>query len=339
MRKVVPLDIVETVREGLLVLESDLTIRFANRSFCDKFSVAPEHTAGRKLYELGNGQWDIPELRSLLETILPEHATIEAFEVDRVFPSIGRRVLVLNARKVHRPGNHTKQILLAIEDVTERRRLEHERSAAHERIAALLQELGHRIKNSLQIIVSMVSLEARNHKSGEGKAALERVSHRIAALGRLYSILGEANAVEEVDAATYLEALCRDLIESVQKENGSSIALKTDIESEPLPANRAIPLGLIVNELVTNAVKYAFPSETSGTVTVTLKRIPGELRLTVSDDGKGVDPRRTDSGVGGRLVEVFAQQLGGQIERESGNKGTIVCLILPSREARSDLCA
>jgi two-component system, sensor histidine kinase PdtaS len=177
----------------------------------------------------------------------------------------------------------------------------------------------------------MVSLEARNHKSGEGRAALERVSHRIAALGRLYSILGSVNAVEEVDAAAYLEALCRDLIESVQKENGTSIALKTDIESEPLPADRAIPLGLIVNELVTNAVKYAFPTETMGTVVVTLKRIPGQLRLTVSDDGKGVDPRRTDSGVGGRLVETFARQLGGRIERESGNKGTIVCLTLPSR--------
>ena len=106
------------------------------------------------------------------------------------FPSIGRRVMVLNARKVYRPGNKTQQVLLAIEDVTERRRLEHEHAAAHERIAALLQELGHRIKNSLQIIVAMVRLEARNHKSGEGKAALERVSHRIDALGRLYSMLG-----------------------------------------------------------------------------------------------------------------------------------------------------
>jgi chemotaxis protein methyltransferase CheR len=223
--------------------------------------------------------------------------------------------------------------------VTERSRLEHERAAAHLRIAALLQELGHRIKNSLQIIVSMVTLEARGHKSREAKAALERVSHRIAALGRLYSILGETNTVEEVDAATYLEALCHDLIESVQKENGISIVLKTEIESEPLPADRAIPLGLIVNELVTNAVKYAFPTETRGTVVVTLKRIPGELRLTVSDDGKGVDPRRTDSGAGGRLVEAFARQLGGQIERESGNKGTIVRLTLPSRDASSDLRA
>jgi chemotaxis protein methyltransferase CheR len=339
MHEVDPLDLVETIREGLLVLEPDLTVRFANRSFCDTFAVASEDTVGRKVYELGNGQWDIPELRSLIETILPDHATIEAFEVDRVFPSIGRRVMVVNGRKVHRPGNHTDQVLLAIEDVTEHRRLEHERAAAHARIAALLQELGHRIKNSLQIIASMVSLEARNHKSGQGKAALERVSHRIAALGRLYSILGETNSVEEVDAATYLEALCRDLIESVQKENGISIALKTDIESEPLPADRAIPLGLIVNELVTNAVKYAFPSETRGTVAVTLKRIPGKLRLTVSDDGKGVDLRGTDSGVGGRLVEAFARQLGGEVERASGNKGTIVSLTLPSREPRSDLRA
>jgi two-component sensor histidine kinase len=148
--------------------------------------------------------------------------------------------------------------------------------------------------------------------------------------------LGDTDSVEEVDAAAYLEALCRDLIESVQKENGTSIALKTDIESEPLPADRAIPLGIIVNELVTNAIKYAFPSESSGSVVVALKRGPGELRLTVADDGKGVDPRRTDSGAGGRLVEAFARQLGGRIERESGtSKGTTVRLTLPWRAPRS----
>jgi len=333
MREVDPLDLVETIREGLLVLEPDLTVRFANRSFCNTFAVTRENTVGRKLYELGNGQWDIPELRSLIETILPEGATIEAFEVDRVFPSIGRRVMLLNARKVRRLGDDTQQVLLAIEDFTERRSLEHERAAAHERIAALLQELGHRIRNSLQIILSMVRLEARNHKSGQGKAALERVSHRIAALGRLYSVLGDTNSAEEVDAATYLGALCRDLIEAVHRENGSSIALKTDIESEPLPTDRAIPLGLIVNELITNAAKYAFPGEARGTVVVTLKRIPGALRLTVSDDGKGADPRRADSGMGARLVEAFARQLGGQVERESGNQGTIVSLTLPSHEA------
>ena len=108
--------------------------------------------------------------------------------------------------------------------------------------------------------------------------------------------------------------------------------LKTDIESMLLSTDRAIPIGLIVNELVTNAVKYAFPGELSGTVTVVLKREHGELRLTVADDGKGVDPVRAVSGLGGRLVEGFAQQLDGRVERESGSQGTTVRLILPSRE-------
>ena len=325
MHKVIPLDVVETIRVGLLVLESDLTVRFANRSFCQAFAVVPEDTVGRKLYELGSGQWNIPKLRTALDTIISGRKTIEAFEVDQFFPTIGRRVMVLNARKVYRPGNKIQQILLAIEDVTERVRLEREHAIAHERIGMLMQELTHRVKNSLQSIAAMVMIEARGHKSGEGKAALERVSHRIDALGLLYSKLSKSDAVEAVDAATYLDELCRDLVASVQ--GGTSIVLKTDIESELLPTDQAIPMGLIVNELVTNALKYAFPSETKGTVMVTLKRVPGELRLTVADDGKGIDIRRADSGLGGRLVEGFAQQLGGQVERESSGQGTTVRLI------------
>jgi PAS domain S-box-containing protein len=332
MREVDHRDLVETVREGLLVLDSDLTVRFANRSFCDTFAVAPEDAVGRKLYDLGNSQWDIPELRNALETIISGGKSIETFEVDRLFPSIGPRVMLLNARKVYRPGNKIQQVLLAIEDITERVTLEREHAIAHERIGILLQELTHRVKNSLQIIAAMVSIEARSHKSGEGKAALERVSHRINALGHLYSKLSEADTVEAVDAATYLDDLCRDLIASVHKEGGTSIVLKTNIESELLPTDRAIPIGLMVNELVTNAVKYAFPGETKGTVLVTLKRVPGELHLTVADNGQGVDARRADSGLGGRLVEGFAQQLGGKLKRESDSRGTTVRLILPSHE-------
>ena len=108
--------------------------------------------------------------------------------------------------------------------------------------------------------------------------------------------------------------------------------LKTDIESELLPTDQAIPIGLIVNELVTNAVKYGFPGEEKGTIMVTLKRLPGELRLTVADDGKGLDPGRADSGLGGRLVDGFAQQLGGRVKRKSDSQGTTVHLILPSHE-------
>jgi len=332
MRDVNPLELVETIREGMLVLEPDLTIRFANRSFYDSFADAPKHTVGRKLYEIGNGQWDIPKLRTSLETIISGRKTIEAFEVEHFFPSIGQRTMVLNARRVYRPGNKIQQILLAIEDITERARLEREHAAAHERIGMMMQELTHRVKNSLQFIAAMVMLEARSHKNGEGKEALERVSHRITALGQLYSKLSKADTVEAVDAATYLDELCRDLIASVHKEGDTSIVLKTDIESELLPTDRAIPIGLIVNELVTNVVKYGFPGEAKGTVTVTLKRVPGELRLTVTDNGQGLDPRRADSGLGRKLVDGFAQQLGGQVERKSDSQGTTVRLILPLRE-------
>ncbi|MGC2221161.1 MAG: histidine kinase dimerization/phosphoacceptor domain -containing protein [Methylocella sp.] len=327
-----PLDLLETIREGILVLEPNLTIRFANRSFCHTFAVAPEHTVGRKLYEIGNGQWDIPKLRTSLETIISDRKTIEAFEVEHFFPTIGRRIMLLNARTVYRPGNKIKQILLAIEDVTEPARLEREHAAAHDRIGMLMQELTHRVKNSLQLIAAIVMIEARGLEKSEGKVALERVSRRITALGHLYSKLSESETFEAVDAATYLNELCRYLIASVYKDGDTFIMLKTDIESELLPADRAVPIGLIVNELVTNAVKYGFPGEAKGTVMVTLKRVPGELRLTVADDGQGLDPRRADSGLGGRLVDAFAQQLGGQVERKSDGQGTAVHLILPSRE-------
>lgn len=330
MRGVSPLDVVEAIRDGILVLDPDLTIRFANRSFCQTFAVAPEDTLGRKLHEIGEGQWDIPALRTALAAVIAGRNTIEAFEVEAAFPSTGRRAMVLNARKISRTGNRKQQILLAIEDITDRVRLEREHAAAHERIGLLLQELAHRVKNSLQFIAAMVMIELRRHKSGEGRAALQRVSHRITALGHLYAKLTNADPVEDVDAASYLEELCRDLILSIQKEGDTAIVLKTDIAKERLPTDRAIPIGLIVNELVTNALKYAFPGERKGTVTVSLKREPGELRLTVADDGQGLDPRGANSGLGGRLVDGFAQQLGGQVEWKSGRTGTTVQLILPA---------
>jgi two-component system, chemotaxis family, CheB/CheR fusion protein len=91
MRDVNPLDLVETIREGALVLEPDLTIRFASRSFYDTFAVASKQAVGPKVYEIGNGQWDVPRIRTSLETTISGHKTIEAFEVEHFFPSIGRR--------------------------------------------------------------------------------------------------------------------------------------------------------------------------------------------------------------------------------------------------------
>jgi PAS domain S-box-containing protein len=134
--------LMDTVREALLVLNVDLRVRRANRSFFRTFNVAPKETEGRLIYELGNGQWDIPALRRLLEEVLPQNTTFNDFEVVHDFPSIGRRVMLLNARRIYREGNESESILLAIEDITERRKLEDALAAQQESLRITLQSIG-----------------------------------------------------------------------------------------------------------------------------------------------------------------------------------------------------
>ena len=117
-------NIVDTVREPLLVLSEELRVQSASRSFYQTFQVTPAETEGRLIYDLGNRQWDIPRLRQLLERVLPADSVLQDFEVDHVFPSIGHRVMLLNARRIRREISRARLILLAIEDVTERRRAE-----------------------------------------------------------------------------------------------------------------------------------------------------------------------------------------------------------------------
>jgi PAS domain S-box-containing protein len=125
--------IVATLREPLLVLDAGLRVVSANRAFYQKFRWTPEDTLGRRLFDLGHGEWDIPELRQLLEEILPLNTRFDDFEVTREFPGLGRRTMVLNARRLYREPNRTQMILLAIEDITERRRAEEALAAARER--------------------------------------------------------------------------------------------------------------------------------------------------------------------------------------------------------------
>src|SRR5580692_5936666 len=116
-------NIVDTVREPLLILDATLRVRSANRAFYQTFHVSPDETEGRLIYELGNGQWDIPDLRTLLEDIVPKSSVFDDFELEHTFPAIGRRVMLLNARKLQ-AGHHGELLVLAMEDVTERRRSE-----------------------------------------------------------------------------------------------------------------------------------------------------------------------------------------------------------------------
>jgi diguanylate cyclase (GGDEF)-like protein/PAS domain S-box-containing protein len=114
--------IIATVREPLVVLDSELRVITANRSFYRTFQVNPEETEKRLIYDMGKRQWDIPGLRKLLENILPMNTSFEDFEVDHDFESIGRKTMLLNARKIYREANNVEMILLAIEDITERKK-------------------------------------------------------------------------------------------------------------------------------------------------------------------------------------------------------------------------
>lgn len=133
--------IVDTVREPLLVLSADLRVRKANNSFYGTFKVTAEETLGKLIYDLGNQQWDIPWLRKLLEEVLPEDTTFDGYEVEHTFPVIGRKFMLLNARRICRQDNQTEFILLAIEDATERRQAEEARREIETRYTSLVKNI------------------------------------------------------------------------------------------------------------------------------------------------------------------------------------------------------
>jgi PAS domain S-box-containing protein len=117
-------DIVETIREPLLVLDANLNILSANRSFYNIFKVEQGESIGHLIFAVGNKQWDIPALRTLLEDILPTHKRFDNYEIEHCFPALGHKTMLLNARQVYRKDVGTQMILLAIEDITERKRVE-----------------------------------------------------------------------------------------------------------------------------------------------------------------------------------------------------------------------
>jgi PAS domain-containing protein len=143
------LDIVETIRTPVLVLDLDLRVAFANQAFYQAFRVQEAETVGRLVYDLGHGQWDIARLRELLHEVIPTNSVVEDFLVEAAFPRIGHRVMCLNARKVFRPGNHTMRLLLAFEDITDR--VQRERD----------QEQATTGSRTASVIMSFVSHEAR----------------------------------------------------------------------------------------------------------------------------------------------------------------------------------
>src|SRR5688572_26248284 len=168
-------NIVDTVREPLLILDATLRVRSANRAFYQTFHVSPGETEGRLIYELGNGQWDIPDLRTLLEDIVPKSSVFDDFELEHTFPAIGRRVMLLNARQLE-AGQHGELLVLAMEDVTERRRSEADLKA----IETYAQNIVDTVREPLLILDGTLRVRSANRAFYQTfKVTLEETENRL----------------------------------------------------------------------------------------------------------------------------------------------------------------
>jgi len=321
--------IVDTVREPVLVLDKDLRVIAASRSFYSAFKVSPEETQGKLLYALGDGQWDIPKLRVLLEKIIPERGVMEDYEVEHAFPNLGQRIMRLNARQVFYEGGAGTTILLGMEDITERRILEREKDELLRQKETLLEELQHRISNSLQIIASIILMKARAVQSEETRFHLEDAHKRVLSIAAVQKQLHAAATTGTIEVAPYLSKLCESLAHSMIGDT-RPISLKVVGEGGIATSRQAESLGLIVTELVMNALKHAFPDEkTKGQITVAYDVIGTNWKLSISDTGIGKPDggfAQGKSGLGTGIVKALAHQLDAQVETLAGPGGTTVSI-------------
>jgi two-component system, cell cycle sensor histidine kinase PleC len=305
-------NIIETVREPLLVLDSDLRVLKANRSFYDSFKVTPGETIGNLIYDLGNRQWDIPRLRTLLEEILPQGNKFDDYEVEHVFSSIGHKVMLLNARRITQKKIGSQLILLAIEDVTEKMRLERElaertrdaKKAQFEAEAAtmaksdFLANMSHELRTPLNSIIGFSEVLEDQLLGSLNESQRENVMYILKAGRHLLSLINdildlskvESGKMElDVERVSLKELLDASL--AMQRERASRHGIKLDLQIQPdnsiVIEGDERKLKQILFNLLSNAMKF---TPDGGQVQVMSKEINGaqDIEISIKDTGIGI---------------------------------------------------
>jgi chemotaxis protein methyltransferase CheR len=295
------------------------------------FNEDPATAHGRSLFELSDGQWDIPGLRLLLATVVPQHSAVEGFEFEDDFKHLGRRTMQLNALPIRDESGDSRMVLLAIKDITERRVADQEKQRLLEHTEQLLEqqrtllrEMRHRIANSLQIIASILLLKAGSVTSEETKNELRAAHQRVMSVATVQSHLHASDGIEEIEMGPYLTKLSAGLASSMVGPK-QHIDIAVAASAGALPTSHAVSLGLIVTELIMNAIKYAFPqARASARIRVTFEKAKSDWKLTVSDNGVGrLQNAESDTST---LSGALAKQLNAQISETSSPKGLSVAV-------------
>ena len=224
------------------------------------------------------------------------------------------------------------------EDVTERKQREQAITVALKEKETLLKEVYHRVKNNLQVVTSLLNLQVRTLPEGSGREALKESAGRVRAMSLVHEKLYQSGNLSSIALGDYIEDLCRRLVAATGADK-RGVALTTDIEAIEIGLETAVPLGLLLNELVSNSLKHAFPEERMGTVSISLKRAEnGAIRLLVADDGVGMPPGMDSSSspsLGLKLVSTLIAQLDGRLDIDSSQGTRISVLFVPREEIKT----
>jgi chemotaxis protein methyltransferase CheR len=264
-----------------------------------------------------------------MEKIIPEHGVMKGYEVEHEFPSLGNRIMRLNARQVVYERGADTTILLGIEDVTERHMLERQKDDLLRQKDMLLTEVQHRIANSLQIIAGIILMKANTVSSEETRLLLQDTHDRVVSIATVQQQLTASMITGPVEMVPYLTRLCDALAASMLRD-ARPVTLKVVGTAGSLSSRQAESIGLITTELVMNAMKHAFPSESmKGQINIAYDIDGTNWKLSVADNGIGKPDgvfAQPKTGLGTGIVKALAQELEARVETVAGPEGTIVSI-------------
>jgi two-component sensor histidine kinase len=321
------LAVITSSNEPLLFLGADLTVIAASTSFCRAFQIDPTSVPGRPLSNLGAGEWALPQLGSLLKATASGSAQIEAYEIELVRKDQAPRCLLLNARKLDDGATDRVRLLLAITDVTLARAEARKNDDLIREKAVLLQEVQHRVANSLQIIASVLMHSARRVQSEEARGYLRDAHHRVLSIAAVQRHLA-ASHLGNVALRPYVTQLCESLGASMIYDP-ARLSIEANVDDSVVDANTSVSLGLIITELVINALKHAFPTQKRGKVIIDYRGGGGKWTLSVTDNGIGMPTgaNQAKPGLGTGIVEALAKQLRGAIHMTDAAPGVAFTLV------------